>query len=30
MKRKLFITLSTVAMLCIAGQFFTTAAHRRS
>jgi hypothetical protein len=27
MKRKLFITLSIVAMLCSAGQFFTTAAH---
>src|ERR1700727_4088859 len=27
MKRKLFITLSIVATLCSAGQFFTTAAH---
>ena len=27
MKRKPFITLSIAAILCIAGQFFTTAAH---
>jgi hypothetical protein len=27
MKRKLFITLSIVAMLCIASPFFTTAAN---
>ena len=27
MKRKLFITLAIVGMLCFAGQFFTTAAH---
>src|SRR5580704_9451711 len=27
MKRKLFISLSIVAMLCIAGQILTTAAH---